>query len=339
MPQPANKTSVETPASRPIRTWLGRLLLLFLLVLLGVTWWQRQAIADWIRLYDYTPPATITQLAQQTTMTDRAKHLFYINKPIIADKSQFSGYCKQQEQAIVLGCYHSDEDGIFLLRIDPRSQLHGVMQVTAAHEMLHAAYDRLSPSQRAKVDRELEDFYAHGLQDKSVKAEIDSYKKTEPHSVVNEMHSIFGTEVAHLPADLEQYYTEYFTNRQAVVAQARQYQQAFRSREQAVDRYDKQLARLKQQIEQHQTELLQQAASLKQRNQQMRAMRQRGDIAGYNAAVPGYNQAVDAFNSLLATAKQEIVQYNKIVKQRNALVVEEQQLAQQLSGSDLPAAK
>lgn len=339
MPQPANKTSAETPTSRPIRTWLGRFFLLLLLILLGVTWWQRQAITDWIRLYGYTPPPAIAQLAQQTTMTDRAKHLFYLNKPIISGKSQFGQYCKEQEQAIVLGCYHSDEDGIFLLRIDSSSQLHGVMQVTAAHEMLHAAYDRLSASQRTKIDQELQDFYDHGLQDKSVKAEIASYKKTEPHAVVNEMHSIFGTEVSHLPADLEQYYTEYFTNRQAVVAQARQYQQAFRSREQAVDRYDTQLARLKQQIGQHQTELLQQAASLKQRNHQMQAQRQRGDIAGYNAAVPGYNQAVDEFNNLLATAKQEIAQYNEIVKQRNALVVEEQQLAKQLSGSDLPAAK
>ncbi len=38
------------------------------------------------------------------------------------------------------------------------------------------------------------------------------------------MHSVLGTEVANLPPALENYYKQYFTNRQAIVNYANQYE-------------------------------------------------------------------------------------------------------------------
>jgi hypothetical protein len=40
-----------------------------------------QAIEDWWKLRGYTPPAQIQKLANEDTMTDKAKHLFYVNHP------------------------------------------------------------------------------------------------------------------------------------------------------------------------------------------------------------------------------------------------------------------
>lgn len=308
---------------------------MLLLALTGVLMWQRQAVSDWIMLFDYTPPAAVSSLAKQTTMTSSAEHLFYLNKPMIATKENFGSHCKNIEKTIVLGCYHGGQSGIFILQVTDTSELHGVMQVTAAHEMLHAAYDRLSSSEKQRIDTLLQNYYDHGLKDAAIKAEIDAYRSSEPKELKNEMHSIFGTEVAQLPTALETYYARYFSNRQAVVAQAEQYQQAFRSREAAVKAYDAQLARLQQRINANEATLQARLQELRQLRAKLEAYRSAGNISQYNALVPSYNSLARSYNSLLATTRNQIVEYNNIVVKRNALVVEEQQLVNQLSGSNL----
>ena len=50
----------------------------------------------------------------------------------------------------MLGCYILNK-GIYVYDITD-DRLAGVRQVTTAHEMLHAAYDRLSVKERAQVD-------------------------------------------------------------------------------------------------------------------------------------------------------------------------------------------
>ena len=200
-------------AKLPRKLWLR---LFSLAVLLGLLVWalfNQQYLRDEVRLYHYQPPASITALANETTMTPAAQRIFYVNHPVLDDKADFVNACNtHQEQTIVLGCYHSDQAGIYVLSVTD-SRLNGVEQVTAAHEMLHAAYDRLSSSDRANVDQMLQQFYDNGLTDSRVRSTIEAYKQTEPNDLVNEMHSIFGTEVANLPAGLETYYQRYFTNR------------------------------------------------------------------------------------------------------------------------------
>lgn len=47
-------------------------------------------ILDWAILRNYNPPAQVVQLADQTTMTDTARRVFYVNKPDIQDKASGS---------------------------------------------------------------------------------------------------------------------------------------------------------------------------------------------------------------------------------------------------------
>lgn len=338
MPQLANSftpASQQKPANN--RSWPGFIVLALLMALFGFVVLQRQAVGDWIQLYGYEPPAKIAQLASQTTMTDEAKHLFYLNDPLVADKDTFSNYCTEQELTIVLGCYHAGQSGIYLLKIDANSELHGVMQVTAAHEVLHAAYDRLSDDEKQQVDSWLQDFYENTLKDKAIKEEIDSYRDTEPDQLVNEMHSIFGTEVAKLPSTLENYYAQFFSDRQAIIKETKKYKDAFRSRQSAVAAFDRRLKALKASINQGQAELTARGAQLQRDRTQLNAYSSSGNVSAYNAAVPAYNQAVREYNALLADVKADISDYNNIVEERNALVVEEQELVKQLSGSSLPS--
>lgn len=314
------------------------LVVLLLLVLLGVVLvWQRQNIFDEIRLHTYSPPVAIATLVKDNELTPYAQKLLYVNQPeLIANRTTFNKYCPVgSEQTIVLGCYHGKQNGIYLFAVsDPK--LNGVEQVTAAHEMLHAAYDRLSSSQRAQVNSWLEDYYQHDLHDPRVLSEIAAYKKTEPNAVVNEMHSVFGTEVASLPPQLEAYYQRYFVNRQIITNYAAAYQQNFTSRETEVSQDDTQLTQLKAAITSDESALQSQAKQLTNQLQALNQLKTAGDADSYNAAVGGYNQAVDSYNRVNTTTQGLVNEYNQLVTTRNSVALQTQNLENELSGQLTP---
>lgn len=280
---------------------------------------NRTKITDWWRLRGYQAPTSISQLASQDTMTLYTQHLFYLNKPQLQSSvPAFRKDCPENESTIVLGCYHPIEDGIYIYNVQDQD-LQGVTQVTAAHEVLHAAYDRLSAKERARVDGMLEDYYKHHLPDGRVKDEIKLYEQTEPKSVVNEMHSVFGTEVADLPPALEAYYKQYFHNRGQIVAYSEQYQKAFTDRQQTIAQDDQQLATMKQQISAQEAALQTQQAQVTAAHNQLNALLSSGQTAAYNAGVPAYNAQVNSYNTGVASLRAAIDQYNQLVAQRNAV--------------------
>lgn len=336
-----NHTTISpvTATSRPRR---GSRLLLWLLVLwlvlAGVALLYRRPLLDWLSLRNYTPPAAISALALADTMTPTATHDFYVNHPTIDTKTVFTSHCNfGSEQSIVLGCYHSNQAGISLLDVtDPR--LNGVEQVTAAHEMLHAAYDRLGSAERAHIDSLLQDFYTQHVTDTRVRVTIDLYRKTEPHDVTNEMHSIFGTEVLQLTPELEAYYQRYFTNRVAVAKFAAAYSSEFTGRQQQVASYDAQLKALKATIDANTNSLASQQANLQAMHSQLDAERG-NDPAQYNQEVASYNAQVNAYNAQIVTTRSLITRYNELLDLRNRIALQEQELARAISGDSVPAAR
>lgn len=294
---------------------------------------EQQQIHDWWRLRGYTPPAVVQALARDTTMNDTARTILYVTHPKIESKTAFKDSCpNSDEKTIVLGCYRRAQQSIYVLGVSDE-RLRGVEQVTTAHEMLHAAYDRLSASNKKYVDGLLQDFYSHDLHDQRILGTIESYKKSEPNDVVNEMHSIFGTEVADLPAPLEKYYTRYFTNRRKIAQYAASYQQAFTSRKAAVEKYDAQLASLKRQITANEASLDTQFRQLATAQAQLETYRNARNYDAYNAGVASYNAHVNAYNARAEETRNLIAQYNQIVKARNAIAAEESELAQAIDST------
>ncbi|HSX31122.1 MAG TPA: hypothetical protein VLE99_04350 [Candidatus Saccharimonadales bacterium] len=318
-----------------MKKWLQVTLLVLLLALAGSLLLERQAMVDWWHLRGYSPPAVVAQLAHGDTMTAKAEHLFYVNRPRVTNGKTFTSACPAGgEKTVVLGCYIGNDNGIYVYAVND-SRLNGVEQVTAAHEMLHAAYRRLSGTERKRVDALLLDYYYHGLVDQRIKDTITAYRQSEPNDVVNEMHSIFGTEIANLPAPLEAYYRQYFIDRSRLAVYTASYQGEFTSRQAQVAAYDTQLKSLNGQISANEGELTQRKAALDTQNTQLQSLRKSGQAAAYNQAVASYNQSVSAYNSLLQQTKDLISQYNSIVDKRNSIVLEEQQLTQELSAAPL----
>lgn len=312
--------------------YLKVVVLLMIIALIAVGLFERQAIGDYIKLADYTPSSQISQLASDDTMTAYAKHLFYINHPELDTKASFKNNCPNgTEQTVVLGCYHSGESGIFVLKVsDP--QLNGVEQVTAAHETLHGAYERLSGSEKAKVDGWLEAYFKT-VTDKQLIDTINAYKKTEPNAIDNEMHSIFGTTIANLPPKLENYYKQYFTNRAKIVSYNSDYQATFNKLQQQIASYDTQLTQLKAKITSDEASAKQQNASLNQQRQQMNQERASGHTSDYNAGVDSYNASVNHYNALVQQIKSEVNQYNQIIEERNKIAIDINNLGSELNAS------
>jgi hypothetical protein len=311
---PNNKyPSIVRPRRRRSRLLLG----LLVIAALAVFMWHFQELVDWYRLRGYVAPAPIAQLATQDTFRPYTRHLFYLNRPqLLPTVASFRQHCPENPDTIVLGCYHPDQDGIYIYNV-PDPTLAGVQQVTAAHEVLHSVYARLSGKERKQLNTELLDYYHHGLTDERVKAEIVLYQKTEPGSVMDEMSCTFGTEIAKLPASLETYYAQFFSNRAAIVAYEQQYEGEFTSRTRIIAQDDTQLKAMKAQIDSSQTSLSNQLTALTAQRAQLSNLLHNNQISQYNAGVPAYNKAVNAYNTGVEQLKALIDSYNQLVDSRN----------------------
>jgi len=302
-----------------MKTKWSSLTLLVLIVLLGLALLKHQEIQDWWKLRGYNPPRAVTALANDDTMNAYTQHLFYLNKPQLPTTvTAFRKYCPENEDTIVLGCYHPNQNGIYIYAVQD-STLAGIQQVTAAHEVLHAVYARLSSSERSTLDAELQSYYEHGLTNPTVKDEVTIYKNTEPNDVYDEMSCTFGTEIAQLPADLTAYYAKYFVNRQKIVDYEQQYQVQFTSRQQQISQYDSQLSAMKTQINAAQTTLNGEDNSLSSQDTQLNQMLASNQVASYDNEVNIYNSQVNSYNAGIASLKQKITAYNQLVDTRNSL--------------------
>lgn len=291
-----------------------------------------QAISDWLRLRNYDPPARIARIADDTTMDDGARRLFYVNQPELGDKVTFNQHCRTTEESIVLGCFIEGQ-GIFLLDVKDE-RLSGVIEVTAAHELLHAAYERLGRGEQERVDRMTAEFFVN-LKDKRIRETVDNYRNRDPSIVPNELHSILGTEVRELNPELEEYYKQYFKDRQKIVQFSEQYEQTFTNLRAQVDQYDVQLMDLKAQIESSQAEIDAANSELQAERARLDQLLASGENEDYNDRVPGYNQQVAEYNRLINHTKQLISTYNSIVEKRNALATVEQELVEAIDSSQL----
>lgn len=325
----ANRQSIIPKKSRYGLLWIP--LSLFVLVcLLYIGWFNRYPIYDWIKLRNYNPPVAVMELAEQTTMTKYGKDLFYVNDPVISDKSNFQKLCHVTEQTIVLGCYTGNR--IYIYKVDDPA-LNGIEQVTAAHEMLHAAYDRLSPKERRHVDEMVKAAY-NRINDPTLKETYASYHKSEPGHEWNEMFAVLGTEYSNLGTELEDYYTKYFTDRAKVVNYAQKYQKVFNDLKNQVQEYDAQLALMKPEIDQRTADVEALKVQIESKKAEMDRLLSSNQKAAYNAQVDSYNAMTYQYNSQLVTLRNLINQYNSVVEQRNKISLQQQALMNSIDSRD-----
>ncbi len=306
-------------------------------VIIGLVSWQFQSISDWWILKNYTPPATVAKLAKDTTMKEGTKRLFYVNRPELDDKALFNTHCRESgEKTIVLGCFINGE-GIYLLNVQDK-RLKGVIEVTAAHEVLHAQYARLSGKDKARVDEMTKKAFVK-VDDKRIKSVIAQYNSKDPSSVPSELHSILGTEVESLPKDLEQYYGQYFSDRSKIVDFSKHYEQAFVDIDNQVKNYDVTLDALRSEINQLEANLKNQNSNIESERNRLDSLLSNDQTQEYNEGVPAFNQMIRDYNATIRKAESTINHYNDIVNKRNNLASTQSELIKELDSTQLSPMK
>ncbi len=188
------------------------------LALIGTALWamsNRRWLEDAYTGWNYEPSAELAAVRDRIQMSDEGDFLFAASTPSLEDAEQFNESCNREDPTFyILGCYTGSK--IHLYRIADE-RLAGIVEVTAAHEMLHAAWDRMSEDEHDELEPLLEAEYER-VADDAFAERMDYYAEAQPGTRVNELHSIIGTEVADLSPELEAHYDEYFQDRSVVVA-------------------------------------------------------------------------------------------------------------------------
>ena len=188
-----------------------------------VTLWvggNQDMLLDWLNVKPQASSPDIERLATATAMTRSAQRIFYRQDPTIEQRREFLKTCsKVPVKGVMMGCYsRRGSVGKIAIQVVTEPRLQGMMEVTAAHEMLHAAYDKFSQSERDRLTPLLESAVTRVKDERLLKV-LNQYKADDRERYLNELHSHLGTEISNLgEPELEKYYQKYFTNRQQTVS-------------------------------------------------------------------------------------------------------------------------
>lgn len=330
-------SQVETP--KPKRFWRKFVPALVVLLVAAVAVFYGPQLYDMFRASQFKPSAQVATAEQRIDLTTRGEQIFYATTPVVEDKDQFNKSCESTERtAAILGCYFRDR--IYLFNIQNK-ELDGTLEVTAAHEMLHAAYARLNMFERPHVDEMVQAEYEKIKDQPAIKQIMQYYSKAEPGAERDELHSIIGTTVKDLPPELESYYARYFADRAAVVALNASYNAVFSDLSARADSLQKQIDTARPEIER---DLATYNTDLEQLNldvQNFNARAQAGEFTAQAEFQTARSALVARVNELDARREDLNARVNALndnITALNAIAVHVNQLNQSLNGVSAPEA-
>lgn len=186
--------------------------------IVGVAWVQNntQLIADNNRVANYTADDIVRGHIERAGMSDEGEFLYLASRPRVEGTTQFDKECGATEPGSgILGCYIPATQRIYLFDVTDE-RVDGTEDVVAAHEMLHAAWDRMPQSEQTRLSALLEVAYSKHKDNKELVERMALYKQLEPNSRTTELYSILGTEFSDLGPELEASYATYLTDRTTV---------------------------------------------------------------------------------------------------------------------------
>jgi len=288
-----------------------------------------QRVADQFAVWNYQPSDEIVRYAEQTTMTETGRFLFYASRPVVADDVAFDAVCSNREAGFgILGCYLPRTKTMYLYDVTD-DRLAGLEEVVAAHEMLHAVWDRLSEPERSRLEVLLEAEAARMADNAEFTARFEFYARTQPGERANELHSIIGTEFATVSGELEAHYAKYFLDRSQVIALHERSNAVFLAQQAQIETLIAQLDTLRASIE---SDYASYNASFDALNADISGFNDRADSGFYNSQEK-FNADRDdllarqaALDGVFADIESKRVEYDQLAAQLDALNAEVESL-------------
>lgn len=319
----------------------GLLATVLLLTLVALLLFYRQAIIDQVTVWRFQPSADIQAINTDSHFSPGGTFYFYASQPVVNTAEQFNAHCERKEEySAILGCY--DGQRIYIYDVTDE-RLKGIREVTAAHEMLHAAWDRLNESERDELGKLLEvEMQKHMSEE--LQERMAYYDRTQPGERDNELHSIIATEIADISPELETHYARYFTDRKALVAEHDAYNKVFKDLEDQSNALLGQINELRASIDvkketydaayaavqQEDAALQQQLASLDRSSA--------SEVDAYNSRAASYNNQLESLRAEYQEISRLISEHNQKVADYNETVVSRQKLQDSIDSLKEPQA-
>ena len=302
---------------KPQTSQLREIIILVLLIVFGGWFWlHHQYALDLVKNVSYKPSEEMVAIAEGAQLTDDGEFIFYASQPSLNSGETFNDACKRREaDSPILGCYNGQKIHLFDVTDE---RLDGIEEVTAAHEMLHAIYERLSDNERDKLDKLLEQAYKQN-KNSELDERMSYYERTEPGEASNELHSIMGTEFKNIDSELEDYYEKYFVDRSKLVALHKRVETQFNRLDAKADSLVSSIDNLAGSINSRTSSY---NSDISQLNSDIQTFNQRARTQGGFSSQAEFNQAradLQARSSSLEQMRQSIqaniTRYNSLVAQ------------------------
>lgn len=270
-----------------------------------------RAISDHFSAIGYEAPTELSKIIDDIQLTEEGRRILMATRPELQDADAFNESCTIDPGSYTLGCYYNNR--IYVYNITSE-KVSGARQSTLAHELLHAAWDRLSSSDKDALKAALDEVLEG---DAELRSHLEMYSED---SHYDELHSIVGTQVAtdRLPEILQKHYAKYFMNQSKVVAYFNEYYEPFTTAR-------KRREELETLIKEHRTAYEEMLASYNADNEQLTT-----DINTFNQKNQSHGfKTVDEFvnerESLVLRQKKMYERYQALIlyyEETNALINE-----------------
>lgn len=170
-------------------------------------------------------PSEIVDIANNTGMSLEGKSLFYKANPQIVDSDEYEKYCYEGEdvkERLSRGCVVTDSSfgtlvntKIYLRKLNNPDYADAIYD-TAAHEMLHIAYKRLSSSEKSEVHKILDKELEHYHNDPRISLFTDDSGRLSTISY-EEFYSVLGSYYHDVSEELEEHFKKYFRDRDVLL--------------------------------------------------------------------------------------------------------------------------
>ena len=181
---------------------------------------QSSWLMDTLKAWGYEPAEKVVAIESDLQLTAAGRRIFAATRPTVEGSREFNEHCDSHDAEIsLLGCYIDGRIYIYEIEL---AQLAPANKVTAAHELLHAVWDRMGESERRQVSGWLDQVYNERRE--WFEGELEVYDAEDRRE---EIYARAGTKLADLPDELENHYAKYFQNRAVIVQFYQDYEAPF----------------------------------------------------------------------------------------------------------------
>lgn len=285
-------------------------------VLLGIyALIQNPVVQDIWRGWQYQEPASVSEIRESLELTGTGERIFLATQPAIEAADSFNEHCDSHRADVsLLGCYTGDKVYIYEVQAENLQDAH---KVTAAHELLHAAWKRLSNGEREDVTDWLQE--VRWSKADWVQEELALYEDGEQ---TEELYTRVGTKLRDIPEGLEKHYAKYFTNRLKIVEYYENYQAPFNELKAKNAALYEQIQKLNQEVSSGRTEYNKRIAEL---DRQIKSFNQCAETEGCFSSKESFQAQRERLEAEKVRLDELRASLNAKIDQNNQLVNEYQQ--------------